>query len=862
MKYCPTIISIFIAAALALGGCADGKKKEDECATVAHPCETEGETRCKDDGLAIEECRLSSFGCLVWMELDDCPTGKTCDDSGGEPQCVCDNACASEGLTRCSGAVIERCETGADGCLDWADYDNCAEDRLVCNDDSGEAICVQACTSDCDDVEATKCSGTVIQACLLEPDGCTYWRDQRDCADGGFECDDTGGHALCLGECVTDCETKGELRCLATAIQECLGITEDCQQWTDTIDCADSSRVCDDSSGSPRCVTCSDSCDTVDETRCNGDMIQTCTLMSPLCRGWEDTTDCTTEGFVCSDASGTPECVCPTPCGSGDTRCRGNIIQTCELQGNGCYEYEDGTDCAADGHLCSATSGTAECVCPTPCTTGQSRCSGNVIQTCATQPNGCLDFADATDCAVDGHVCQVTGTTAACICPTPCVTGETRCSGNIIQTCATQPNGCLDYADEQDCTVTGLFCSDRTEPAVCTDATGETCASAIVVTSTPFAMAGTDITADFRDDHQLSGTGCINRSGSVEMVFAVVLAAGETVLVREMGNLDAVVSFQETCGDSSACVLSEDYGETTGFRYTATADGRLYVIVEAWSSTPYSTDYDVRIDILDPEDCGDTIDNDVDGDTDCDDSDCFGNPTYCAVETNCADGADNDADTQIDCADSDCVPLPACQPKKGYYELFDTAGPVDIAGYRLTYTPAPADPNLYTWAPTGGMTAYGVTPGSGTATRALALSDDDYEEYIFTLIGQVQLFTVPYTSLFVGSNGYVTFGEGSTSLSTTVDYFFDLPLVAGLRRDLNPSTGGTVTVDEFADRVAVTWDNVPQYGSTTTLNSFQIVIAASGVVDVYYLTLQSTEGITGISSGVGTVNPPETNFIP
>lgn len=84
--------------------------------------------------------------------------------------------------------------------------------------------------------------------------------------------------------------------------------------------------------------------------------------------------------------------------------------------------------------------------------------------------------------------------------------------------------------------------------------------------------------------------------------------------------------------------------------------------------------------------CDDDIDEDCDGNTDCFDSDCNGDPacpscgdsqcdtgeTQCncpgdcgtppSTETgNCTDGDDNDCDGNIDCADSDCTADPACQ---------------------------------------------------------------------------------------------------------------------------------------------------------------------------------------------------------
>ena len=70
----------------------------------------------------------------------------------------------------------------------------------------------------------------------------------------------------------------------------------------------------------------------------------------------------------------------------------------------------------------------------------------------------------------------------------------------------------------------------------------------------------------------------------------------------------------------------------------------------------------------DPEICDDGIDNDEDGDIDCDDSDCE-TAEPCLVDPEiCDDGIDNDEDGAIDCDDSDCAldadacPTGECEP--------------------------------------------------------------------------------------------------------------------------------------------------------------------------------------------------------
>ncbi len=59
--------------------------------------------------------------------------------------------------------------------------------------------------------------------------------------------------------------------------------------------------------------------------------------------------------------------------------------------------------------------------------------------------------------------------------------------------------------------------------------------------------------------------------------------------------------------------------------------------------------------------CDNGVDDDSDGDVDCADSDCANAPACSQLtETACGDGQDNDSDGDVDCADSDCASYPAC----------------------------------------------------------------------------------------------------------------------------------------------------------------------------------------------------------
>ena len=64
------------------------------------------------------------------------------------------------------------------------------------------------------------------------------------------------------------------------------------------------------------------------------------------------------------------------------------------------------------------------------------------------------------------------------------------------------------------------------------------------------------------------------------------------------------------------------------------------------------------------ENCTNGADDDGDGDADCDDSDCYSHSSCVEPDDeNCTNGVDDDGDGDIDCYDSDCADLLACTPE-------------------------------------------------------------------------------------------------------------------------------------------------------------------------------------------------------
>jgi len=145
------------------------------------------------------------------------------------------------------------------------------------------------------------------------------------------------------------------------------------------------------------------------------------------------------------------------------------------------------------------------------------------------------------------------------------------------------------------------------------------------------------------------------------------------------------------------------------------------------------------------------------------------------------------------------------------------------------------------------ITQLPTNPAGGTD---LELGDDDY--VFVKLDGQatVSIFGSAFGSFFVGSNGYITFTEGDDDHSESLSEHFSTRRISGLFEDLNPSEGGLISAKQLTDSVAVTWENVPEYGSSNS-NTFQIVMYFDGRIHISWLMIEAENGIVGLSDGLG-----------
>src|SRR4051794_35902077 len=79
----------------------------------------------------------------------------------------CTNTCAS-GASQCSGTQVQRSPADSNGCLAFGTATSCGPGTFC---SSSTNACV-ACVNSCSAPGATQCSGTLVQTCAADSNGC------------------------------------------------------------------------------------------------------------------------------------------------------------------------------------------------------------------------------------------------------------------------------------------------------------------------------------------------------------------------------------------------------------------------------------------------------------------------------------------------------------------------------------------------------------------------------------------------------------------------------------------------------------------------------------------------------------------
>jgi uncharacterized protein (TIGR03437 family) len=190
---------------------------------------------------------------------------------------------------------------------------------------------------------------------------------------------------------------------------------------------------------------------------------------------------------------------------------------------------------------------------------------------------------------------------------------------------------------------------------------------------------------------------------------------------------------------------------------------------------------------------------------------------------------------------------------QGHIAIIDTSrgvlppiNPIDISNLTLRFEPI-------------GSSGYRGSAGPATPSfeareqgLPLGLDDDDFDEV--ELPFDFPFFGNNYSTVFVGSDGHVTFDEGDdrSFRRSVARAMSGPPRIAPLFVDLDPSRfSARVRSYLQPDRAIFTWDGVPLFSafSNGRRQTFQLEMHADGRLAFHYIELDLTRAVVGVFPG-------------
>jgi len=193
--------------------------------------------------------------------------------------------------------------------------------------------------------------------------------------------------------------------------------------------------------------------------------------------------------------------------------------------------------------------------------------------------------------------------------------------------------------------------------------------------------------------------------------------------------------------------------------------------------------------------------------------------------------------------DGACYSFTTLRQPDYFTERFDP-GDNDLAYHGVTFTPSESE-DFYD-ACCEPVTQFSTDPNGGTI---LDLDDDSFSVVALADDARISLYGLSTGAFLVGSDGYIGMTPDSNATDPLEVHFGSLR-IAGLFDDLDPSAGGSVSWRQLTDRVAVTFEDVPERG-TSNANSFQIELFFDGTIRLTWLGLDAGDGLVGLSRGQG-----------
>ena len=99
------------------------------------------------------------------------------------------------------------------------------------------------------------------------------------------------------------------------------------------------------------------------------------------------------------------------------------------------------------------------------------------------------------------------------------------------------------------------------------------------------------------------------------------------------------------------------------------------------------------------------------------------------------------------------------------------------------------------------------------AATEISLRDDAFVQISFTNNKKFTFFGTEYNNVYIGSNGYLTFGRGDRMYYSHRYYHFILPRISAMFTNLNPAhpSSGKIHYEQTADSFIVTFTHIKTY---------------------------------------------------
>ena len=185
--------------------------------------------------------------------------------------------------------------------------------------------------------------------------------------------------------------------------------------------------------------------------------------------------------------------------------------------------------------------------------------------------------------------------------------------------------------------------------------------------------------------------------------------------------------------------------------------------------------------------------------------------------------------------------------------LVMTANLFDLDQRSVTFTPQTGGFAVQagTGAFDGAVATQGILLNPPPASHPDNIGDDGTRSvnlgFSFPFFGQ------SYTSVFINSDGNLTFRESDTAFTarSLARFLSGPPRIAPYFADLDPSVGGQLTYFASSSRLVVTWRDVPDYAATGTgpRETFQVELRPDGRIQFSHNGINGRSAVVGVSPG-------------